>query len=729
MRSKWEKRVVQYAKDHHDAYPSFKDFNAVVQEQAKLKNHPNVLVSVSLSNERQRTRSHKSRYQNVPATYTETDRRVLKSSTANVETRDSQRSSSEEDKCCLFHQRKGHCLNECKAFDRGTLEGKTEYIMKAGLCFRCLSHGHRSNECPVTVKCAKCGDDRHPTVLHKEKPEEPRRKHGEEIQSVCTSLCSDSHSGGLSCSKIVLVDVFSDDQPQKFHRVYAILDDQSNASMISPRLVNKLGGSGPSLKYFLSTCSGGRQEKSGRRVSGISVCSMAGKTSRLPQLIECASIPQDKREIATPEMVMQFPHLRKIAEEIPPYDPKATVDILIGRDAPELLKIRASKNGPKGAPWAQKMDLGWTMSGELCLDRVDGPVHISARRTAVECPVRLNSGPWSTQEALSSPTEYQVVPCPNHFKIRETYSQKGEIGTDLFQTRTDDNMVGMSQDDQRFLEIMEAGINKNEQGNWEMPLPFRSPNIRMPNNRPLAVNRLNGLLRTLKRKPKMKEDYFQFMSKVFEYGHAVPVQVEETSSSRSSHPNERSQPTSPADRTLGDIKDGHLWYLYHPRKPDQIRVVFDSSAEYQGTSLNKELLPGPDLMNNLTGVLVRFREENIATMCDIEQMFHSFHVKPEHQNFLRFLWFKDNDPSKEIVENKMTVRLFGNGPSPAIATFGLRKTAENSFLASRTYPFSADIIQKTLVTSHEEKYMHFRMRARKPLEPWSTCARSTREEL
>ena len=49
-----------------------------------------------------------------------------------------------------------------------------------------------------------------------------------------------------------------------------------------------------------------------------------------------------------------------------------------------------------------------------------------------------------------------------------------------------------------------------------MPLPFRSPNIRMPNNRPLAVNRLNGLLRTLKRKPKMKEDYFQFMSKVFE---------------------------------------------------------------------------------------------------------------------------------------------------------------------------------------------------------------------
>ena len=105
--------------------------------------------------------------------------------------------------------------------------------------------------------------------------------------------------------------------------------------------------------------------------------------------------------------------------------------------------------------------------------------------------------------------------------------------------------------------------------------------------------------------------------------------------------------------------------------------MFDSSAEFHGVSLNKELLPGPDLMNSLTGVLMRFRQENLDTMCDIEQMFHSFHVSPEHQSFLRFLWFKGNDPSKEVIEYKMTVHLFGNGPSPAIATFGLRKTADD----------------------------------------------------
>ena len=62
-------------------------------------------------------------------------------------------------------------------------------------------------------------------------------------------------------------------------------------------------------------------------------------------------------------------------------------------------------------------------------------------------------------------------------------------------------------------------------------------------------------------------------------------------------------------------------------------------------------------------------------MCDIEQMFHSFHVDPEHRDFLRFLWYEDNTPGKRIVEYRMNVHLFGNGPSPAVATFGLRKTA------------------------------------------------------
>lgn len=75
---------------------------------------------------------------------------------------------------------------------------------------------------------------------------------------------------------------------------------------------------------------------------------------------------------------------------------------------------------------------------------------------------------------------------------------------------------------------------------------------------------------------------------------------------------------------------------YHTRKT--IRVVFDCAATYRGTSLNKELLQGPDLTNTLLGVFLRFCQEPIAMMADIDRMFHQVRVPPEDVDFLRFLW-------------------------------------------------------------------------------------------
>ena len=121
------------------------------------------------------------------------------------------------------------------------------------------------------------------------------------------------------------------------------------------------------------------------------------------------------------------------------------------------------------------------------------------------------------------------------------------------------------------------------------------------------------------------------------------------------------------------------WYLssfgvYHPRKPGNIHVVFDSSTQHGGVSLNNVLLTGPDLNNTLLGVLIRFREEAVAITADIQQMYHCFLVREEDRNFLRFLWFKDNNPSKDIVEYRMRVHVFGNCPSPAVAIYCLRQS-------------------------------------------------------
>ena len=102
-------------------------------------------------------------------------------------------------------------------------------------------------------------------------------------------------------------------------------------------------------------------------------------------------------------------------------------------------------------------------------------------------------------------------------------------------------------------------------------------------------------------------------------------------------------------------------------------MVFDSSVELKETSLNKELLSGPDMHNCLQGILVRFRKKAFGVMCDIEQMFHNFHVYPSHRDLL---WFTNNDKEKEVIVYQMVVHLFVNTSSPAVAMFGLRKMAE-----------------------------------------------------
>ena len=63
-------------------------------------------------------------------------------------------------------------------------------------------------------------------------------------------------------------------------------------------------------------------------------------------------------------------------------------------------------------------------------------------------------------------------------------------------------------------------------------------------------------------------------------------------------------------------------------------------------------------------------------MADIEQMFHSFYARKDHHDFLRFLWYKGNDLDGPVAEFRMKVHLFGNSSSLAVATFGLRKTAQ-----------------------------------------------------
>ena len=106
--------------------------------------------------------------------------------------------------------------------------------------------------------------------------------------------------------------------------------------------------------------------------------------------------------------------------------------------------------------------------------------------------------------------------------------------------------------------------------------------------------------------------------------------------------------------------------------------MFDCAARYKGYSLNDSLLQGPDLANNLVGVLIRFRQEQIALVADIEAMFHQIRVPPKDRDSLRFLWWQDGDLCKNVEEYCMNVHLFGATSSPSCTAFCLRQCAKDA---------------------------------------------------
>ena len=81
------------------------------------------------------------------------------------------------------------------------------------------------------------------------------------------------------------------------------------------------------------------------------------------------------------------------------------------------------------------------------------------------------------------------------------------------------------------------------------------------------------------------------------------------------------------------------WYLPHhpvqnPHKPDKLRCVCNAACRFSGTPLNDVLLPGPDLLCDLIGILIRFHLFPVAVCGDIEAMFMQVEVPVHEQNFL-----------------------------------------------------------------------------------------------
>lgn len=544
-----------------------------------------------------------------------------------------------------------HDLNVCEQFLKKTMAERLDFIKANGLCLGCLKWGHMKRSCQKRLVCKTCNGF-HPTSLHIfTAPNENEQGSGSQDRPEATShrvSLSDVKSANSSCMHSLIVPVWIHHRSNSNGKLltYALLDEQSDACFVKEDLLQRLEVNGPEVELKLSTVLAEKVIKS-RRIEGLVVRGYNENVEiALPKSYSRSSIPAKKSQIPRSESALNWPHLTKIAEKIMPLNENVEVGLLIGLNCSRAIKPLEVIPGKEDDPYAKRTALGWGIVGAVGPSKNEDAESDFSCNRIVACEVQEASDRKTCYFAFKTQVKEMVSP-----------SDVSKMFTLDFSERQADEK-SLSVEDRRFLKIVREGIHQLEDDHYEMPLPLKSENVELPSSKELALSRLTKLRRRLNSDDQFRKDYSSFMEDIIASGYAERVPVDEVSS-----------------------KNKQVWYIphhgvYHKKKPGKIRVVFDCSAVCEGQSLNQQLLQGPDLTNNLTGVLCRFRKERIAFMCDIQAMFHQVKVDVKHRNYLRFLWWDNPELKGDPIEFRMTVHLFGATSSPGCANFALKTTAD-----------------------------------------------------
>ncbi|XP_068679809.1 uncharacterized protein [Montipora foliosa] len=206
-----------------------------------------------------------------------------------------------------------------------------------------------------------------------------------------------------------------------------------------------------------------------------------------------------------------------------------------------------------------------------------------------------------------------------------------------------------------------------------IPYPWKKDPESLPDNRSLALKRLEGTERRLKSNLNQARAYEEQMTEMVKMNFCRKLSEDEVKNYK-----------------------GPVHYIPHhavirpEKKGTPVRTVFNSSSVFQGHKLNDYWMKGPDLLNNLFGVVLRFREREVALVGDISKMYHRILIPERDQHVDRFLWRNLETSRKPDVYVK-TVLTFGDKPAPAMAQTALSKTAEGSKI---THPKAADVVTK-----------------------------------
>ncbi|XP_035229953.1 uncharacterized protein LOC118201899 [Stegodyphus dumicola] len=124
----------------------------------------------------------------------------------------------------------------------------------------------------------------------------------------------------------------------------------------------------------------------------------------------------------------------------------------------------------------------------------------------------------------------------------------------------------------------------------------------------------------------------------------------------------------------------------------KLRPVFDASCKDKNSrSLNDCLEKGPNLLEQIIPIILRFRKNRIGVISDIRKAFLQMSVNKSDRDFLRFLWWKDFDKEALRVFRHKRVA-FGLNCSPLLVADVLSHHID---LNSYKYPETAEKLKES----------------------------------
>ena len=603
-----------------------------------------------------------------------------------------------------------HVFWKCESYKGLSPKERYEMVKHLKRCFNCFKEGHSSGNCSSRNTCFSHGcNEKHHTTLHEHffhisSNKNNKRNNNKDNENSTNQNSNDNHDQYISNNKTNPSDrntgksintnnvprdgkteesikkgeskvssftgMVGTDPQDIFLQIvpvtlkspaglscstYALLDNGSQSTLLREEVARELGLKGDVVPIEVKTVKDDVEELDAEEVS-ITISSNDGKnifTVESAFVIQSAKFhmparPRLKRCVDND----LFTHLDGIDfDAVRPSE----IGILIGADVPEAQISEDVRYGSRSQPLAVRTPFGWTLFGGAKKASSVSIYRTSISRRPVELVANSLKKFWvdekppqqevetcsvSVNTVIASPT---VDTCTNN-DLLDALERFWLVDQDAISHKD----ISMSREDIEALDKLERETVLLS-GRYQVPMLWKNRSVVLPNNISVAKRRFALLVKRLKADPLLHEKFKAVIDGYLKKGYARKMSSVEAA--KVSH---------------------KTWYLpthpvTTPNKPGKVRVVSDAAAKFHNISLNDCLVSGPDLMNHLVGVIMRFRIGPIAICSDVEEMFLRVLTTKEDSDSLRFLWkddlFSDDSPDSY----QMMVHIFGARDSATIA--------------------------------------------------------------